>query len=411
MNKYRFLSSFYFTFLLTVNFSCSTDRNEKNNIEGDINQTVKVGEKAPDYLFNKVINFSKESLSVSEFKGKPLIIEFWATWCRPCIPAMTKLDSLQQLYQDEVAFITVSPESRTRLEKFITNTANRLPIAVDTSYHKLFPPYSIPRSVLIDRDGIVRLITSPKKINSETVDELIAGEKFIVEQEETSNAVILKEIYDEKKQITLKSYDASSVQYRQTIKNIEGEVNGYTYCNYTLPSIFQEVFDISIYSRLIFMDGLTEADFSYDDSNNKYVLTVEIANGLESEIKAIAAEFMNTNFEIFAEKAVKEMDCYVLTVKEKVLLESRSKEEKFEFRGDRFIATNQKLKRLIRYLENMQNIIIADKTSLNGLYDIELEWEYENPETLHKALAKYGLELKKSEEQLFVEVLEIHKKS
>ena len=411
MERSKFLVVLPFIFVLSIVFSCRFDSKKEDNIEWENGQIIEVGKKAPDYLFKKVMNHTKGSLSISELGGKPLIIEFWATWCRPCIPAMEKLDSLQHQFQDEVSIITVSPEAPERLERFLANTGNTLPIAIDTNYHRLFPPYSIPRSVLIGSDGIVRAVTKPRQISQETIEQLIAGEILSLEQEETPNPVVLKEVYDNKKNIVLKSYDASIGQYFEPVKNTEGQINGYTYYNYTLPHILQHVFDITVYDRVLFMDGLKKSDFSYSDNNNRYVLSIEVSPGLEEKRKEITADFMNANFDIYAKKAVKEMDCHVLTVKERVLKESKGKEEKFEFTGDRYIAKKQKLKQLILYIENMQNIIVADKTGMEGLYDIEFEWEFEKPGTLHKALSEYGLELKKSKEKLPVEVLEIHKRS
>ncbi|MGB8190551.1 MAG: redoxin domain-containing protein, partial [Chitinophagaceae bacterium] len=54
---------------------------------------LNVGDTLPDLEVKDVINYSKSSIKISEFKDKYLILNFWATWCSPCIVSFPKLDS------------------------------------------------------------------------------------------------------------------------------------------------------------------------------------------------------------------------------------------------------------------------------------------------------------------------------
>ena len=69
---------------------------------------LNIGEKVPDFEVQNVINYSKKSLRISEFKGKAVIIDFWGTSCRPCIKTLFKLDSLQKKYKDKIQVIAVT---------------------------------------------------------------------------------------------------------------------------------------------------------------------------------------------------------------------------------------------------------------------------------------------------------------
>lgn len=59
-----------------------------------------------------------EPTSIDRFKGKVVVLNIWATWCKPCIEEMPSMDRLQQLYPDKIAVVTISDEDIGKLLKF-----------------------------------------------------------------------------------------------------------------------------------------------------------------------------------------------------------------------------------------------------------------------------------------------------
>lgn len=59
-----------------------------------------------------------EPTTIDKYKGKVVVLNIWATWCKPCIEEMPSMDRLQQLYPDKIAVVTISDEEAGKLLKF-----------------------------------------------------------------------------------------------------------------------------------------------------------------------------------------------------------------------------------------------------------------------------------------------------
>lgn len=59
-----------------------------------------------------------EPTTLEKYKGKVVVLNIWATWCKPCIEEMPTMDRLQQLHPDKIAVVAVSDEAAEKLVKF-----------------------------------------------------------------------------------------------------------------------------------------------------------------------------------------------------------------------------------------------------------------------------------------------------
>ncbi|WP_298536633.1 TlpA disulfide reductase family protein [uncultured Algibacter sp.] len=117
-----------------------------------------------------------------EVKGKVVLVNFWATWCPPCIAEMPSLHKLYQAYNDKIEFVFISNEDLAVIRKFLNQEGYTFKVYRPlTQYPEAFDVNTIPRTFLVDKKGnIIIDKTGAANWNSEmvrkTIDALIEEE-------------------------------------------------------------------------------------------------------------------------------------------------------------------------------------------------------------------------------------------
>lgn len=118
-------------------------------------------------------------LDFNTTKGKVVIVNYWATWCTPCIAEMPSLQNLYNDYKDRVVFVLVSTEESNKILPFMEKKQFNLPIYNPISQNPSeLNTDRIPKTFLIDKNGKIiievgRADWNTRKIRK-IIDELIA---------------------------------------------------------------------------------------------------------------------------------------------------------------------------------------------------------------------------------------------
>ena len=109
-------------------------------------------------------------------KGKVVLINFWATWCTPCVAEMPSIQSLYEDYGDKVDFILVTQEEAKIVTPFMKDKGFTLPIYNALSKNpKAFETNSIPRTFLINKKGEIVIDAARADWDTKKIRKLLDG--------------------------------------------------------------------------------------------------------------------------------------------------------------------------------------------------------------------------------------------
>jgi peroxiredoxin len=114
---------------------------------------------APDFLLESV---SGDEVRLSDYRGRPVVLNFWATWCRPCRKEIPLLVAAQNEYEDEglVVIGLNLQEGKSLIEPFAEDFGMNFPILIDRDGEvgDRYRLLGLPTTFFIDRDGVIRSI-------------------------------------------------------------------------------------------------------------------------------------------------------------------------------------------------------------------------------------------------------------
>ena len=117
-------------------------------------------EKLSDYNWN-LKGLNTENVDFNETKNKVVVVNFWATWCPPCIAEMPSIQKLYDDYKNKITFVFVSNESWSTIDNFYKKNNYDLPTYNELSKTpKQLESKSIPATFIIDKKG--NIVTDKK---------------------------------------------------------------------------------------------------------------------------------------------------------------------------------------------------------------------------------------------------------
>lgn len=129
-------------------------------VSPDTPKGIAVGEKAPDFTLNTL---DGKKVSLSDFRGKKVFLNFWATWCGPCKIEMPEMQRFTEEFGDQVEVLAVNAtgtanESAEKVEEFLSHgefTFTTL-LDPDSKVSDAYKLIGIPTTYFIGTDGTVQ---------------------------------------------------------------------------------------------------------------------------------------------------------------------------------------------------------------------------------------------------------------
>jgi thiol-disulfide isomerase/thioredoxin len=125
-----------------------------------------------------LLSLTGESVTLSDYRGQVVILDFWASWCSPCVETLPELHELAQAYADRgVILLGVSVDRNVNSAKRFVADAGLPPSAflwesreASQRVKELYGVRGIPKTFVIDRQGYVRFSAHPAYLTPEKLE-------------------------------------------------------------------------------------------------------------------------------------------------------------------------------------------------------------------------------------------------
>ena len=122
-----------------------------------VNGSSEVGSPAPKFILR---NLKGNLEGIDDYKDKVIIVNFWATWCAPCLEEMPAFEKLYRRYRSQgltVLAVSLDKGDSSKVKNFVDKNSLTFPVLLDLDgiAEKLYPSFTIPFTYVIDKKGRV----------------------------------------------------------------------------------------------------------------------------------------------------------------------------------------------------------------------------------------------------------------
>ncbi|WP_028523963.1 redoxin domain-containing protein [Runella limosa] len=373
-----------------------------------------LGKKSPELTFETIVNFEKTKATLNDFSGKLIILDFWATWCGPCIQSFPELEKLQAKFRNDLQVITITDDPEARIKRFLEKRKTTLPVVIDEkrALAQLFPHRTIPHTVIIDKSGTVRAITTSSEVSEELIKNILAGNAVSVKEK--------KDVIDFDPSLPLSgngdfTYQLTMTPFKEGFPSFSNSLGGSPYegrrivaVNVSAKTLFEiaHQFPPGIRTALEVTDP---SKFSWNNKQNIVCFDLIVPEKLGDK----RFELMKQQLEIyFGYQASIEERVRPVKVLQKIkdtgaqLIESKAgTQPSSSYSGKGLSMRASGISTLADFLESQINKPVIDETGLSSLYDLDIPWYNENPKQIHEELKKIGLQIVETERKIQVLVI------
>ncbi|MDP5120113.1 MAG: TlpA family protein disulfide reductase [Spirosomaceae bacterium] len=291
--------------------------------EGVISENAQLGVEVPDFDIQILTNEGSVVTNIRNYRGKVVILEFWATYCGPCLPAMDHLAEVRNNFTNELEVFAITDEPRSKVVNFLNNRPASLLVALDDdkTLNRLFYHQFMPHTVVIGPDGFVKAITSPDQITKELIYLAINGVDLMVK----TKAEFATNDFNDAALVQYSSTEDNSI-YKVVISpqvdGIQSQINKkapneYEFTNCTVPMMYQALYQTTLKEA----DGracleVTQQTKYLLEENYQYCLKLKVPEKQESNIGLIGMRHLEEVFSIRPQNEMRSRNVYSLMISE-----------------------------------------------------------------------------------------------
>jgi uncharacterized protein (TIGR03435 family) len=375
----------------------------------------KIGDPPPALTLAKVLQAPEGTkLSWATLKGKVVVLEFWATWCGPCVAAIPHLNELSDQFKNQaIQFIAVTDEDEKIIAPFLKRKPIHAWVGLDTN-KAMFKEYGIsgiPHTVIVDKKGKIVGITHPTMLTEQVLKDAVAGKKLALAQPSQDRRGSIRP-----GEVPYGGDQAQSSLFQVLIRPTPADAQngtgmasgngGLTICGNTVFGVLSSCYSISPI-RVVTNCTLPEGKFDF-------VVKTPARN--RDAARTWLRQAVETTFDLQGKRETRDMEVFILSVakpnSEKLTPTVSTGGSSSRSGPGTLQGVNQPIGSLAWSLEGQLGKPVLDETGLTNHYDFELKWtdsaqENTKPDPLAQALREQlGLELKPARRPVEVLIVE-----
>lgn len=369
------------------------------------NYLLKPGDKFPNITIEPLINSPFQTLNINaDHSEKLFIVNFWGTWCSPCIPEMDSLAKLQAKFGNRIQVVGLSNDPIIRLEKYITQRPSHIWLASDSTLllYRMLDLASVGQCLIIDKSHQIVALLRTDSVNESIINKLLINQKVKSNGDlKGSKQICQNDIFGVdsllSNNFTIRGYmdGQGSMSKIPTTGVFAGR--RITFFNVGLGMLLGAAYNISSPKQIIFQ-GL---DKKYDDYANRqflYCFDLLVNPEQKDSLYIIMQKKLQENLPVEVRVEMRDADVYVLKLEGSNFYLPKSKGDKptYSFSGNGFDGTGITLEEFASYyLSNELDLPVVNETGLAGDYDIKTNVDLRNKGAILKSIHDIGLTVKK----------------
>lgn len=389
-------------------------------------QPLQIGDPIPDEIWNislQVVNHpeGKETIRLADYRGKLIILDFWATWCSSCIAAMPRIHELERERAADMAIIPITYEPADKVFPFLTKNKTVQPLVLfsvvgDEAIRTSFPHQVVPHYVWIDPRGKIVATTGSDDVSTDNIAKVLDGDApdFALKTKIDTDKPLMFDLDALPKAAEIQHYfifikgEMPSLNSSAKLRyNLDGTANGIAILNRSLLSIYTtiawQIFGENPVKRIDLIDAITDSSvYTFDF----------IMPGVPSDSVFLhLLTDLNQHTGYSAQLAKRKRQCLVLTKIGDGSSFTSTSQEKIQIRDSLiFNIRRYPITTLIGFLNGKSisdTMPVLNETGYEGVVDIVINAPFDDIDNIRKQLNRQGLELSAVERE--IELLEIRK--
>ncbi len=375
--------------------------------------TLKVGDTFPVISVNNIMNAPVKSIDIAANGDKKLyVLNFWGTWCSPCIPEMDELAKLQKKNADKVQIIGISDDSPQKLKTYLKNKPTTVWLATDTNYlfYNLFNFSSVSHSAVVDAKRNIVALVKTHSVTQQLLDTLLAGGKvysdaLLNEKPVNTSDDIFAVDTTLTNSFTVRGYMIGQESMGRIYKGKSPYANRrISFVNSGLTTIYKDAYNIVSQKQVIYETDEKKIN-DYQNKQSKYCIDLLVSHEEKDSIFSILQQRLNATLPIKARIEYKTIPVYVLTNADFNLPES-NKPNTYGFSGNGYDGSGVTVAEFANnYLSNELELPVVDESNLTKRYDIKTSIEMRTRDNVIKSIEALGLRIEKTERKMKMLVL------